>query len=357
MDSNKIGKFIYTLRKEKNLSQYQLAEMIPISRQAVSKWERGVTIPDSSTLLRLSEIFDVTINELLNGKRLQDNSIKNLESTTLEIIDQHNIKKKKDRRIITLLGTIIFILSFSFLLYYFMTSYSSIKVYKVGGTNEEIDLYNGLFIVTKEKAYLKLGKIKKNTKQIINIDLCYKKDKTEILVTHDLDIDEIIIINNGYQEGIQVEDINCFLKNSYLKINLENEKTEKLYLIYKRDFINNYFFTTKRKKLNDKSAYSINPENKKIESNIIMDMIKKIKSNGINYNNTYKYEYYSDSNIIEYWYFENLEFIRIKSDNKYIDYYLNNDYIICNYPNSIRENKCILEFEKYYYKLLDIDGT
>ena len=357
MDSNIIGKFIYTLRKEKNLSQYQLADMIPISRQAVSKWERGVTIPDSSTLLRLSEIFDVTINELLNGKRLQDNSIENLESTTLEIIDQHNNKKKKDKRTIIVLITVIFFLSFSFLLYYFITSYNSIKVYKVGGTNEEIDLYNGLFIVTTEKAYLKLGKIKKNTNKIMNIDLYYKKENNEILVTHDLDIDEIIIINNGYEEGIQVEDINYFLKNSYLKINLENDKTEKLPLIYKRDFINNYFFTNKSKKMNDKSSHNINAENKKIELSIIMDMKKKIKNNGIKYDNTYKYEYYTNTNTIEFWYFENMEFIRIKIDNKYIDYYLNNDYIICNYPNFIKENKCILEFEKYSSKLLDTDGT
>ena len=61
MDPEKIGKFIYTLRKEKNLSQYQLADLIPISRQAVSKWERGKTTPDSLTLIKLSEIFNVTI--------------------------------------------------------------------------------------------------------------------------------------------------------------------------------------------------------------------------------------------------------------------------------------------------------
>ena len=61
MNPDKIGKFILQLRSEKHLSQYQLADKIPISRQAVSKWERGQTIPDSSTLIRLSELFNVTI--------------------------------------------------------------------------------------------------------------------------------------------------------------------------------------------------------------------------------------------------------------------------------------------------------
>ncbi len=88
--NNKTGKFILSLRQEKGLSQYQLAEMIPISRQAVSKWERGENIPDSYTLLKLSELFNVSINELLIGERTSDNSIESLEATTLTILDQSN---------------------------------------------------------------------------------------------------------------------------------------------------------------------------------------------------------------------------------------------------------------------------
>jgi transcriptional regulator with XRE-family HTH domain len=99
MNPDKISKFIYELRKEKGLSQYQLADMIPISRQAVSKWERGKTIPDSSTLIRLSEIFDVSINELLKGERLENNSIKELESTTLSIVDEHNKEKEETKKL------------------------------------------------------------------------------------------------------------------------------------------------------------------------------------------------------------------------------------------------------------------
>ena len=99
MDPEKIGKFICQLRKEKNLSQYQLAELIPISRQGVSKWERGVTTPDTQTLIQLSEMFDVSINELLKGERLQENTIEDLEKTTLSILDQSNKKTKVIKRI------------------------------------------------------------------------------------------------------------------------------------------------------------------------------------------------------------------------------------------------------------------
>ena len=84
MDQQKIGKFICSLRKEKNLSQTQLADMIPISRQAVSKWERGITIPDSSVLIKLSEIFAVSINEILAGEKIPKKSIKTLEKVTVK---------------------------------------------------------------------------------------------------------------------------------------------------------------------------------------------------------------------------------------------------------------------------------
>ena len=67
MDQQKIGKFICNLRKEKNLSQNQLADMIPISRQAVSKWERGLSFPDISILIPLAEILNISLYDLLIG--------------------------------------------------------------------------------------------------------------------------------------------------------------------------------------------------------------------------------------------------------------------------------------------------
>lgn len=64
----KIGKLIYSLRKEQHLTQQQLAERMNISDKAISKWERGLGCPDVSLLPELSRIFDVNIDELLSGK-------------------------------------------------------------------------------------------------------------------------------------------------------------------------------------------------------------------------------------------------------------------------------------------------
>ena len=355
MDSNKIGKFIYTLRKEKNLSQYQLADMIPISRQAVSKWERGITIPDSSTLLRLSEIFEVTINELLNGKRLEENSIEELESTTLEIIDQHNIKKKKDKRIITLLGTIIFILTFSFLLYYFITSYSSIKVYKVSGTNETIDLYNGLFIITKEKAYLKIGKIKNRSDEISNINLYYIKNKETKYISYDVDIDEIIIINRGYKESASIEDIEYIIKNTYIEIDKKNKAKETIHLSFERDFINNKFLLTYKSKIINKEKSTINIENNDIN---ITEVVLLIKEKGEYKNNSYSYTLKNSSEKITFIFFEDIELLRIINyKNEYIDYHFNTKTYQCNLEkNKSRDLNCKKQLLKYNDMLFN-DGT
>ncbi len=74
MDNIKIGRLIYQLRKEKNLTQLQLAEQMNISDKAVSKWERGLGCPEVSLLPELSKIFDVDLEKFLSGE-LDDNGI------------------------------------------------------------------------------------------------------------------------------------------------------------------------------------------------------------------------------------------------------------------------------------------
>lgn len=74
MDNGKIGQLIYRLRKEKHLTQSQLAEKMSISDKAVSKWERGLGCPELSLLPELSKIFDVDLEKLLSGE-LNENEI------------------------------------------------------------------------------------------------------------------------------------------------------------------------------------------------------------------------------------------------------------------------------------------
>lgn len=68
MDNAKIGQLIYTLRKEKNLTQQKLANLMNISDKTISKWERGLGCPDISLLADLSNMFDVNLEKLLSGE-------------------------------------------------------------------------------------------------------------------------------------------------------------------------------------------------------------------------------------------------------------------------------------------------
>ncbi|MEL7635556.1 MULTISPECIES: helix-turn-helix domain-containing protein [Sporomusa] len=68
MDCNKIGKLLYELRKEKNMTQKQLADLMNISDKTISKWERGLGCPDVSLLPELSQILGVNIEDILAGK-------------------------------------------------------------------------------------------------------------------------------------------------------------------------------------------------------------------------------------------------------------------------------------------------
>ena len=71
MDLMKIGKFIASKRKEKNLTQNQLAELLHVTDRAVSKWECGRSAPDSSIMLELCKILGINVNELLSGEELK----------------------------------------------------------------------------------------------------------------------------------------------------------------------------------------------------------------------------------------------------------------------------------------------
>ena len=95
MDQLKIGKFIAECRKQKNLTQMQLAEKLGITDKAISKWERGIAMPDTSIMLELCEILGISVNELLSGEKIsmENNNQKN-EQLLLEMAKELEKKNK-----------------------------------------------------------------------------------------------------------------------------------------------------------------------------------------------------------------------------------------------------------------------
>ena len=115
MNQEQIGKFIAQLRKEKKMTQIDLASKLGITDRAISKWENGRGMPDLSLLMPLCEILDVSINELLSGARLDNkNYQEKLEENIINAIDYSDKKIKKTKKIfkITLSAIVIFIVAF-----------------------------------------------------------------------------------------------------------------------------------------------------------------------------------------------------------------------------------------------------
>ena len=114
MNYDKIGKFIQEKRKEKNLTQKELAEKIGVTDRAVSKWERGVGCPDVSILEILSKELDCSILEILKGRKIENEIIKVTEADDY-VKESMNISKQITKEKIisyinkVLVTTIIFI--------------------------------------------------------------------------------------------------------------------------------------------------------------------------------------------------------------------------------------------------------
>ena len=98
MDQVKIGKFIAECRKQNNLTQMQLAEKLGITDRAVSKWERGKSLPDAAIMLDLCALLNITVNDLLSGEVISmDNQNKRTEELLLEMAKQ---KEESDKRLL-----------------------------------------------------------------------------------------------------------------------------------------------------------------------------------------------------------------------------------------------------------------
>lgn len=111
MNQEKIGKFIAECRKEKNLTQLQLAEKLNISNRAVSKWETGKSSPDVSIMMELCDILGINVNELLSGERIiMENYPKKAEQNLVELQKQKEQANKMKRKLEILWGVIAIIL-------------------------------------------------------------------------------------------------------------------------------------------------------------------------------------------------------------------------------------------------------
>ena len=122
MNQVKIGKFIAQCRKEKNMTQAELAEKLNITDRAISKWETGKGMPDSSIMLDLCNELNISVNELLSGEVIEmENYDRKVEENFIKLQKE---KEDSDKRLLfteTVIGSIITI---SFLLMIFLSIFA-----------------------------------------------------------------------------------------------------------------------------------------------------------------------------------------------------------------------------------------
>lgn len=93
------GENLKTLRKQKGFSQEELATRLHVVRQTISKWEKNLSVPDADTLIRLAEILEVSVSELLGAKIENENTASDVAEQLSRINEQLAIKNRRSRRI------------------------------------------------------------------------------------------------------------------------------------------------------------------------------------------------------------------------------------------------------------------
>ena len=265
LDSKKIGSFIKELRTKEGMSQYDLADKIPIDRSVVSKWERGEVIPPVDKIKILCDIFKVTFDEIILGEyKTVENQVEHQNNLFKFLINQ-DIKYKKLKYSLVIIILVALLTIFSMLIYYFLETHDTQKIYRIYGESDNYQIENGLLVITREKSYLKLGTITKSNDfnyKIHNVKFYYKKDENENLL-YEGDSDYILTDLYGYDASLNDVIFDEIKDNLYIRVNGEEIK-----LKLTKDYRNNNYV------LDDWSKYSKGDVS--INSDLVID-IDKIK--------------------------------------------------------------------------------
>ena len=147
MNQEKIGKFISTMRKKKDLTQEQLAEKLNVSKNAVSKWERGLNLPDASIMQDVCSILDISLNELFAGEKLnKDEQIKHSEQTIINILKNQKHRNKIYKICLSILIVVVLIIIGRFTLIkmgYIMDDnlkYTQVYIAEYGNVKGNVDI-------------------------------------------------------------------------------------------------------------------------------------------------------------------------------------------------------------------------
>ena len=301
---NKLGDIISELRKKKNLTQKDLADKLGISDKAVSRWETGNSFPDLDMLFRISKFFNVSFENLLTARMIDDGTDDELMQDIIKEFNDMNKKHSKRIKIILIILALVSIIFTAVII--FTNTYNRFKVYQVGIESETIAATNGIYVETNIKDTLTINNLQIKDFEIknsdsISIDLYYLKNKKEYIIQNYSSLDNIIFTN--FQSYIKIDDLSKYIDNLYIRITIidANNKVTKLEgkLKFALDFSNNKIFI---KEENEDLTYEY--------SSLSIDEVKEILLNNgfeeitnnllVKNDKNYKITYVIDANKISY---------------------------------------------------------
>lgn len=205
MNKEKFGIFLSNLRIERNLTQENVAEALDVTHQTVSKWERGITLPELEMLVKIANFFNVSLYELTTCQLIKNPLFSKYNKQKL--IDLLSFKKISLIKAFTLfiLTTVTFIICFSVI--YSIANFNQVKIYELHSINKNID-FKGYLIKKHNKFYLTLINVKST-----NTNDNFTKDTTTKIT---------YLLTNNKQLNIQKEqsfDYYCKLTDALDMIN------------------------------------------------------------------------------------------------------------------------------------------
>lgn len=158
MDLKKVGRFIAQKRKEKDYTQDQLGEMLGISSNTLSKWERGVNAPDISLLSNISKILDVSLEELLSGERINEDKKDSTDSSEGIISGMKFYTKQTKNKYLKYSAYSIILILFVFSFLFMITNYNQFKIFGITSKNSKTYV-DGQIVFNQERNIIIINNI------------------------------------------------------------------------------------------------------------------------------------------------------------------------------------------------------
>ena len=343
--NNRLGHIISELRKKKKLTQKEFADKLGISDKAVSRWETGNSYPDLDMLFRISKFFNISFENLLTARMVDDGTDDELTQNIFKEFRKHSQKIKR-----IVLAFIIIVIIFVITII-FTNTYNRFKVCQVYVESKDFEGINGIYVKTNIKDTLtindlKIKNVEINDTDTVSVDLYYIENNKEHIIHNYSSLDNIVF--TSYQSYIKIKDLSKYLDNIFIKVTIINEDNEineyKGKLNFVLDFSNNKIFLEEE---NEDFEYEYDT----LSADEIKDILlnngfeeltnntlskRKNKISIIYFIDTNKISYSSENNDLKYQYVVNLNRMILE-----IHIYNKNNIEIENYQYNAKSNEII----------------